>query len=841
MMYVMCFFQVFEASTASPAASEKKADKVPPPPPRKKPEIKAKPNLKQTSSPQSPPSSSEKSSKSGQKQQSQQQKSKQQQPKRLPSNIPVRSKEFPKKLSDETKTTTTSYPDQSDSQQSSLDPEILDEYQSGIEDILTWLLGAEEQLTTDSGTDLKRFKATNFETEELLSGDSGAASFEPTTSSHNKIMAIIEAAEYAKMRFESHERFMSDLASYGQKVANMFEKGQKLIYSSKQRTTTTTETEFDVRSKREVALQMELLDNSFNQLRLNATKHQKYLQEMLIQTQNAQLAELRKLITQTEERIALLIPERINEMPSDVQSLEVQLEQFEYLQRTMASEQDLLKVISRFAYVDTDDTCNSNSNFYDQLEALNERWTNVCKITENRGVFLRKLHSGWTAFVQEEGHLSGWFGRLERRLGEIEDTIYELEESKGTTSNKFLQDLHRRLSRMRMDILYGVEHSQKLYQKQIGKEEDEEEDKEDDDLPMNTPLSKITQLSHRLLQLGESGLCSQVTKSLEKIRNRWETLIGRIEHSEQIVNGLLRSAGVGTEKQTVVESGKRKKSESEGDKRRKIDLCAVQEWQHHFDSFLQWIEKKEHDLSELSTSSDLFNLNEISDSKLVSFDSAASVNECIDAYQSLCKRQSSLLQHLLRQFFLENDSSFRNSRLLIESETDTFNQIQSDITNREADFENVITRGKQIVDTFKLGWFFFFFYFPKLTFLFLLILAKEDFETMEGILERLKTRWETLKAIADRCSFYLFIGSKLQLMKDESQQMRQILDKYESQLAKYSKHQPVDRIELENILQKIEVSFLNLENFHKFIQILRFSVFQNLHRGPIRQSETFQQ
>lgn len=731
MMYVMCFFQVFETSpgsslpTTSSVDNQKQDTIESPSRNKKKPEIKAKPKLKQLTPLESTPTAV-KAAKSGQKSKSGQQK-------RLHSNIPILSKDFQRKVSDDTKNLLSNLSETSDDySQSSLDPKILDEYQSDIEDILTWLLGAEDQLKSDSHSDHKRFRATNFDcsqTNEPTSIDSGSTNVSLTDEKicpHDKIISINEAAEYAKLRFASHEKFMSDLTCYHQKILNTFEKGEMLRNSkqTKKSSDSSHESQFDERSKQEVALQMKLLDNSFNQLRFNATEHQRYLQEMLIKTQNAQLNELRKLMTQTEERISVLIPERVNEMPADHQSLELQLEQFHHLQQTMTSEQDLLKVISKFVIV-TDDGSNSNCNFYDQLDALDERWTNVCKITENRGAFLFKLRDGWRDFVLEETRLSDWFTRLERRLDEIEDTIFEInKETLNKFSLKFLQDLHQRLDRMRIDILYGIDHSQQLHKRQIGKATKGDDDLVDitsvmdddrEDQPMTTPLSKITQISYTLLQLGENGMCGQVTKGLEKIRNRWDTLAGRIEHSEVLVKNQIRDKSNLAESQSVTPVKRKRsidKSPSKGaagegktpPTRRKIDLCGVEDWQNHLDSIVKWIELKETTLLKLSASNDLFNFGEITKIKPVLFFHAANIEECLHLYQKLVKDKFPLLLNLLKHSGKEKDS-FLNCRLSIDSEMEIFQSIHVDLNNREKDFKDLVHRGMKIITSFKSGMF----------------------------------------------------------------------------------------------------------------------------------------
>ena len=441
--------------------------------------------------------------------------------------------------------------------------EALLTYNSDIEDILTWLLGAEDHLATVSEADQHRFTSISAAISETNETDSGTDLDEYHRQRHRKIMSAIEAGEYAKQRVESHEEFMSNLTEYHKKIVKTFEIGEKLIgigsvesiksnksYSSSTTSSlssaalnmSTSNSAFDLDQKRVIALQMQLLDDRFNQLRIKAINHQKYLLQHLVETQNAQLDGLRRLMTQTEEKIAVIIPERFDEMPVDLKSLESQLAEYEQLQEAMAAEQGLLNDISKFVVFE-EHVDGSKDGFEDQLEALNDRWITVCRITEDRGKFLHGLKENYQEFSAEESKLQDWFNRLERRLADMEESIDELEErpirfdatmKEVKQEQKFLEDIKKRLHRMETDIFYGTDQSQKLHA--YSGERQQQLDNEDE-MPMaRSPLSKITTLTHTLLgKFGDKGLCLRIPKLIESICTRWDTLAVRIEHSQEVV------------------------------------------------------------------------------------------------------------------------------------------------------------------------------------------------------------------------------------------------------------------------------------------------------------------
>lgn len=822
MMYVMCLFQVFDSqSDSKPVTSTDEPTKQQLPSGRSKATSEHKgrdipvsaiktaiPKLSSSSAPKRPPPSSPQS------------------------HIPVLSPDFQKRVSSKKdhsdgstssakKMCTTSSMDTSskDSGVSAFDPAILNEYHSDIEDILTWLLGAEEQLGSNVDADCGRFEATLAgATSDQLEAEKHENLNVLNKLRHNRIMATIDEAEYAKQRFELHEEFMRDLADYYKKIIKTFDKGQTLIYSSSSSggsdnksspssrlrnlptsatasfgstsstgssgisassapvtSSTSVSTVFDMESKRVIALQMQLLDDRFNQLRAKATNHQHYLHQMLIKTQNAQLEELRRLMTQTEERITGIIPERSDEMPSDLKALQEQVLKFEQLQETMVAEQGLLNLISKFVIIDTEEAVtgstgaintggSKDANFLDQLEALNERWSNACLITETRGKFLHKLHDAWTDFSSEEGRLLEWFNRLERRLSEMEETVDELEEepvrlnlSKSAIKQqrKFLEDIKKRLDRMQTEIFYGSEKSQKLHASASSAQAAEDDE---DELP-TTPLSKITLLTHSLLgQFKEQGICSTVTKSIETIRNRWDTLAGRIEEATKTVlrrlgdleiamkqhpsedtvdratvppkkpprdlpvlqkvttevqQSSVTSTHVTTSKATLAQSEIRSTSSSATSptspsasgqlKRRKVDFCGVVDWQNMLDSMSKYIDNIESNLIELSVSGELFEdfpknaVHQVEPPTTSSSDAATNLK----MYSELVEKTSSIEQLLAKHF----STSKTPSSATIQSEIDQLTAMENELASRDKDFDDIVCRGEKIIVDFKNGTF----------------------------------------------------------------------------------------------------------------------------------------
>lgn len=481
--------------------------------------------------------------------------------------------------------------------------QMLSEYQSEIEEIVFWVISQQERLNGYIKEDevcfaqlhkryddhRKTLASTETSTIPILSKTAQKAKYEP-------IRAVIQTAEYVKQRFENHELFMTEMASYREKIETVFNKGKDLLLSvssssghqrrgSTDSSTDQSSGEGESKSykivKTEITNQMKLLEHGFNKLRMTAVDHQKYLHEMLTSAQTIQLEELRSLMTMTEVQISTIIPTRAQQAPTSYEHLMSQIEQFRQLQLTIESEQNLLELTSKLMIVVDDQDASSKSStseclFMDQCDALNERWKNACEVVKNRGEYLAHLYSVWTDFLNEESRLkNAWLCKLERRLNEMEDSIEDCDEQlsarnmtrqSASQHAKFMNNMVQRLERMEAEIFYGSEQSAKLHRKhslqsrkrpesfvnqnkkpvQQASSEPEMSSDDDENISSNTsPLSHITTLAYKLIGLLESSRSSDpdlnrnlgetIMSKLQPIRTRWEVLAGRIEQLKQTV------------------------------------------------------------------------------------------------------------------------------------------------------------------------------------------------------------------------------------------------------------------------------------------------------------------
>ncbi|CAG2163773.1 unnamed protein product [Oppiella nova] len=279
---------------------------------------------------------------------------------------------------------------------SDLDQKKISEYQSNLEDILTWMLGAEEQLSN---------------CEPVANND----------------------LETVKHLFHDNELFMIELSHYQQKIEEMFIEGRQLIRSNA----------CDSDERDEISLQMDLLNARWDQLRIKAMDRQQQLNDSLMSLQQTQLDALREWLTSAEVKIC-----DFSNIGSSLSAVKEQLKQHKQLMKQVEEQQEVVNLVSNMVVINDDN--NSDNDFgalEDQLEALAERWRHVCRFVEDTGSNLHTIYNSWKILNEEERKFSQWLTKLDRRLTEMEDAANET-----TPGSKFVLDLVKRLQRMENEM-----------------------------------------------------------------------------------------------------------------------------------------------------------------------------------------------------------------------------------------------------------------------------------------------------------------------------------------------------------------------------------------------------
>uniref|UniRef100_A0A3P9A6P6 Utrophin n=1 Tax=Esox lucius TaxID=8010 RepID=A0A3P9A6P6_ESOLU len=246
----------------------------------------------------------------------------------------------------------------------------LDSYQTTLEEVLTWLLSAEDSL----------------QMQEEVSDD----------------------VEEVKEQFHTHEDFMMELTAHQSSVGNVLQAGNQLISQGN----LTEEEEEEIRE------QMSLLNSRWENLRVASMDRQARLHEVLMDLQQQQLQQLSDWLTQTEEQIRKM---EMEPMAGNVEGYKAQIEQHKELQNDLEAEQVKVNSLTHMVVVvDENSGESATAALEDQLQSLGERWAAVCRWTEERWHKLQDVLLVWQQLLEDQDFFKAWLTEKELALGEVQ-------------------------------------------------------------------------------------------------------------------------------------------------------------------------------------------------------------------------------------------------------------------------------------------------------------------------------------------------------------------------------------------------------------------------------------
>ncbi|XP_030578313.1 utrophin isoform X2 [Archocentrus centrarchus] len=251
----------------------------------------------------------------------------------------------------------------------------LDTYQTTLEEVLTWLLSAEDALHIQD--------------------------------------EVSDDVEEVKEQFHTHEAFMMELTAHQSSVGNVLQAGNQLIAQGN-----LTEEEED-----EIREQMTLLNSRWENLRVDSMDRQARLHEVLMDLQQQQLQQLSDWLTQTEERIR-----RIETQPAakDMEAYKEQIEQHKALQNDLEAEQVKVNSLTHMVVVvDENSGESATAALEEQLQSLGERWAAVCRWTEERWHKLQEVFMVWQQLHSDQSLFRVWLDEKEKALNEVKTSNFK--------------------------------------------------------------------------------------------------------------------------------------------------------------------------------------------------------------------------------------------------------------------------------------------------------------------------------------------------------------------------------------------------------------------------------
>ncbi|XP_012946043.2 dystrophin [Aplysia californica] len=261
-------------------------------------------------------------------------------------------------------------------------------YQDSLENVLTWLLEAEDIM--------------------------------------DKQLPIADDVTKVKEQFNQHEEFMVELTRHQDSIGGVLKEGNDLL----------TEAKVTAEEDKEIRTQMSLLNNRWEELRVKALDRQSRLQKVLMDLQQSQLDALAAWLTDMEQRIS-----QQQAIGAHLDAIKAQVEEHKVIQKSIEEEQRKVDSLQNMVVVvDDNNTESACAAMESQLESLGKRWAQICRWTEEQWLLLQELLMRWQQFSDEQDKFSLWLTQKEAILQRMRSAKLETAEEV-ITQVKYLKSI----------------------------------------------------------------------------------------------------------------------------------------------------------------------------------------------------------------------------------------------------------------------------------------------------------------------------------------------------------------------------------------------------------------
>ncbi|KAM6893218.1 dystrophin isoform 3-T3 [Lycodopsis pacificus] len=245
----------------------------------------------------------------------------------------------------------------------------LESYQAALEEVLTWLLSAEDGLQGQP--------------------------------------AISNNVEEVKEQFHTHEGYMVELTTHQGSVGRVLRAGAALL----------GEGNLSEDEDSEVREQMNLLNSRWEHLRVASMEKQSRLHEVLMDLQHQQLKQLTDWLDLTEARIKRMGAQLLG---PDLEDVKHQVEEHKLLQEDLELEQVRVNSLTHMVVV-VDETSGDSATaaLESKLQVLGDRWAAICRWTEERWILLQEILLKWQHFTNEQCLFDSWLTQKEELVRSI--------------------------------------------------------------------------------------------------------------------------------------------------------------------------------------------------------------------------------------------------------------------------------------------------------------------------------------------------------------------------------------------------------------------------------------
>lgn len=220
------------------------------------------------------------------------------------------------------------------------------------------------------------------------------------------------------------EKFISEFCEHCQTIMQCREVGQEMKENG--------ENGLTEEDRDEIGFSMDAMTACYENFKILATDRLRSLQMILEERQQTKIERFEEWLKAIEMKIT-----SSNNIGPDYNAIQRQLKYMDDLMIELEQKQDFLNFMSSIIIFDEVDTeslqirARSCETLDQRLENMNRRWTEICRIVDDRNDKLRKAESIWKLLTLEGPQLTAWLKKIERGLFEVSEAARNLTDIQG--------------------------------------------------------------------------------------------------------------------------------------------------------------------------------------------------------------------------------------------------------------------------------------------------------------------------------------------------------------------------------------------------------------------------
>lgn len=239
------------------------------------------------------------------------------------------------------------------------------------------------------------------------------------------------------------EKFISEFCEHCQTIMHCREIGQEMREN--------LDNGLTEEDRDEVGFSMDAMTAGYENFKILATDRLRSLQKILEGRQDAKINQFEEWLRGIEKKIT-----SFSNIGPDYNAIKRQLKHMDELMIDLEQKQDFLNFMEKTIIFDEVDTVSlqirsrSCDSLDQRLESMNSRWTEICRIVDDRNGKLKKAESIWRLLMLEGPQLTAWLKKVEKGLLEVSEATRNLSDIQ--TDDVFVTKLLTRSDKIDTEI-----------------------------------------------------------------------------------------------------------------------------------------------------------------------------------------------------------------------------------------------------------------------------------------------------------------------------------------------------------------------------------------------------